>query len=85
MRILIVFPLLLLSFKPGVGKRGHHQKLTEAQRTSYCDLIAGAPSFFDKTIEVRGIYAYGFEVQSLLPPACCPASGTKPLRFPARA
>jgi hypothetical protein len=47
------------------------------QELSYCDLVKTPQSFSGKRIRVRAIYKYGFEIQRLDPPACCPERGVK--------
>jgi hypothetical protein len=47
------------------------------QEVSYCDLIKSPLSFSGKQIRVRAIYKYGFEIQRLDPPVCCPERGTE--------
>jgi hypothetical protein len=43
-----------------------------AQEVSYCELVKTPLSFSGKRIRVRAIYKYGFEIQRLDQPACCP-------------
>ena len=39
---------------------------------SYCELAKTPQPFAGKRIRVRAVYKYGFEIQRLEPPACCP-------------
>jgi hypothetical protein len=48
-----------------------------AQAVSYCDLVKAPQQFAGKRIRVRAIYKYGFEIQRLDSPACCPERGVK--------
>ena len=48
-----------------------------AQDVSYCDLARTPAQFSGKRVSVRAIYRYGFEVQSLDPPGCCPERAGK--------
>jgi hypothetical protein len=48
-----------------------------AQAVSYCDLVKAPQHFAGKRIRVRAIYKYGFEIQRLDSPACCPERGVK--------
>src|SRR5579883_3651657 len=43
-----------------------------AQEVSYCELVKTPMSFSGKRIRVRAIYKYGFEIQRLEQPTCCP-------------
>jgi hypothetical protein len=45
--------------------------------TPYCDLAKAPQLFLGKRIRVRAIYRYGFEIQRLDPPMCCPERGAK--------
>jgi hypothetical protein len=47
------------------------------QTVSYCDLINAPQQFAGRRIRVRAIYKYGFEIQRLDSPACCPERGVK--------
>jgi hypothetical protein len=53
------------------------QKSETTQEVSYCDLVKAPEQFVGKHIRVRAIYKYGFEMQRLAPPACCPERGAK--------
>lgn len=53
------------------------QSEATAQSVAYCDLIKAPQSFSGKRIRVRAIYKYGFEIQRLDPPMCCPERGLK--------
>jgi hypothetical protein len=53
------------------------QKPEAVQEVSYCDLVKTPQEFVGKRIRVRAIYKYGFEIQHLDSPACCPVRGTK--------
>src|ERR1700730_7127418 len=48
-----------------------------AQEVSYCDLVRAPQLFSGKRIRVHAIYKYGFEIQRLDPPTCCPERGVK--------
>jgi len=48
-----------------------------AQEVSYCELVKTPLSFSGKRIRVRAVYKYGFEIQRLDPPTCCPERGIK--------
>src|SRR5258707_6551610 len=58
------------------SSQAKHPEAT-AQAVAYCDLIKDAQSFSGKRIRVRAIYKYGFEIQRLDPPLCCPNRGLK--------
>ncbi len=63
--------LLLLAYYAGA------QEVAPPQRVNYCDLVEAPQSFAGKRIRVRAIYRYGFEIQRLDPPNCCPAKAAK--------
>jgi hypothetical protein len=44
---------------------------------SYCDLVKSSQFFSGKRVRVRAIFRYGFEIQRLDPPDCCPELGDK--------
>jgi hypothetical protein len=46
-----------------------------AQEVSFCDLVKAPEQFSGKRIRVRAIYKYGFEIQRLDSPVCCPERG----------
>jgi hypothetical protein len=52
-------------------------KSETAQQVSYCDLVKEPQQFAGKRIRVRAIYKYGFEIQRLDSPVCCPERRTK--------
>jgi hypothetical protein len=39
---------------------------------TYCELAKHPDSFTGKTIRLRALYVYAFEVQMLKSPVCCP-------------
>lgn len=47
------------------------------REVSYCDLAKTPQIFSGERIRVRAIYKYGFELQQLDPPVCCPEHGGK--------
>lgn len=53
------------------------QKAYPPQEISYCNLVKSPQQFAKKRIRVRAIYKYGFEIQRLDSPACCPEHGIK--------
>jgi len=42
------------------------------QDVTYCQLLSNPSTYLGKRVIVRAIYTYGFEVQVLAPPVCCP-------------
>lgn len=50
---------------------------TSSVRTSYCTLTSDPSSFVGKHILVRAVYRYGFEIQRLDAPECCPIKKLK--------
>ena len=42
------------------------------QEVTYCQLAKDPSSFLGKRIRVRALYVYGFELQMLKSPVCCP-------------
>jgi hypothetical protein len=54
-----------------------HKPASTARAVSYCDLVKAPQQFAGKRIRVRAIYKYGFEIQRLDSPACCPERGVK--------
>jgi len=65
--------VLLMLCPPGEAQ----QSEATAQTVAYCDLVKAPQSFSGKRIRVRAIYKYGFEIQRLDPPLCCPERGLK--------
>jgi hypothetical protein len=61
-------PVLLMLCRPAEAR----QSEATAQAVAYCDLVKSPQSFSGKRIRVRAIYKYGFEIQRLDPPMCCP-------------
>jgi hypothetical protein len=61
--------LLLLSF-PGSSPAREHA--IPVPTVTYCELVKAPESFAGKRIRVRAVYKYGFEIQRLDPPQCCP-------------
>lgn len=53
------------------------QEPETVQPVSYCDLVKAPQEFAGKRIRVRAIYKYGFEIQRLDSPVCCPDNGGK--------
>jgi hypothetical protein len=49
----------------------------EFEDATVCQLMADPASFAAKTIRLRAIYRYMFEIQRLQSPACCPGHGLK--------
>src|SRR6266436_2730935 len=75
MKLWMVGPVLvLLAFSgSGAAQKPH----PTVQEVSYCDLVKAPQQFAGKRIRVRAIYKYGFEIQRLDPPACCPEHRVK--------
>jgi hypothetical protein len=44
---------------------------------TYCQLAKDPSAFTGRRIRIRAIYVYGFEVQLLKSPICCPEAGLK--------
>ena len=68
-----ILALLLLA----IGGSAAAQKPEAAQEVPYCDLVKTPQAFAGKQVRVRAIYKYGFEIQRLDSPACCPERGAK--------
>jgi hypothetical protein len=68
----LIFTLLAFGHSGATQKPG-----MIAQEVSYCDLVKAPQQFAGKRIRVRAIYKYGFEIQRLDPPACCPEREAK--------
>jgi len=70
--IALVLVLLALSC-PAAGQKPK----SAVQAVSYCDLVKAPQQFAGQRIRVRAVYKYGFEIQRLDAPACCPERGAK--------
>ena len=68
-----ILALVLLA----IGGSAAAQKPEAAQEVPYCDLVKTPQAFAGKRVRVRAIYKYGFEIQRLDSPACCPERGGK--------
>ncbi len=66
--------LALLAFARPAAPQG---TASSALEVSYCDLIKAPQTLSGKRIRVRAIYRYGFEIQRLDPPDCCPQKPVK--------
>jgi hypothetical protein len=44
---------------------------------SYCQIAKDPSAWIGKRIRVRAIYNFGFEIERLQSPACCPEKGSK--------
>jgi hypothetical protein len=72
MKSFVVALVLLISAGSAVA-----QKAEAVEEVSYCDLVKTPQQFAGRRIRVRAIYKYGFELQRLDSPNCCPERGTK--------
>jgi len=68
---------LVLALSVLRGPAGAQKSETTPQSVAYCDLAKAPLSFSGQRIRVRAIYKYGFEIQRLDPPECCPEHGLK--------
>src|SRR3954452_3204426 len=55
----------------------HDHVDTTTQEVDYCQLAKDPSSFLGKRIRIRVLYVYGFEVQILKSPVCCPVREPK--------
>jgi hypothetical protein len=69
MTYIVRLVLVLLTFCCSVGAQ---EQKAQAMEVSYCDLARTPQSFSGKRIRVRAVYRYGFEIQRLDSPECCP-------------
>ena len=60
-----------------IGGSAAAQKPEAAQEVPYCNLVKTPQGFAGKRVRVRAIYKYGFELQRLESPACCPECAAK--------
>jgi hypothetical protein len=64
-----VFALFLLTALPVFPSPMNGN--TQAQTTTYCQLLKTPAAFNRKLIRITGVYLYTFETQRLLPSSCC--------------
>src|SRR3954471_22589083 len=60
-----------------IGGSAAAPKPEAAHEVPYCDLVKTPQEFAGKRVRVRAIYKYGFEIQRLNSPACCPEREAK--------
>ena len=68
--LFLVLPMLCRSAEA-------QQSEATAESVVYCDLVKAPQTFSARRIRVRAIYKYGFEIQQLDSPICCPGGGLK--------
>jgi hypothetical protein len=77
MRMNFRFAIWIVVLVMSVAAWGDDSVASNPQDVDYCQLAKDPSSFTGKRIRVRALYVYGFEVQMLKSPACCPVPEPK--------
>jgi hypothetical protein len=77
MRMNFGFAIWIVVLVMSVGAWGDDRVESTPQDVDYCQLAKDPSSFIGKRIRVRALYVYGFEVQMLKSPGCCPVPEPK--------
>jgi hypothetical protein len=66
---LALSPILLIACSAALGDNNGQSPPREV---AYCQLLSNPSAYLGKRVMVRAIFSYGFEVQMLKSPVCCP-------------